>query len=81
MYFKFEPLFCNFEVMQRIQTCKLVNGKARWPFFVCFFVVFFQEKNSLLRFVILKLIIFSKKRQFCFGGVLTLICIFYKSIY
>lgn len=27
MYFKFDPLFC-FEVMQRIQTCKLVNGKA-----------------------------------------------------
>lgn len=37
MYFKFEPLFCNFEVMQRIQTCKLVNGKARWPFFFLFF--------------------------------------------
>lgn len=44
-------------------------------FFVC---LFFKEKNSLLCFVNLKLIIFSQKRQFCFEGVLTLTCIFIK---
>lgn len=33
MYFKFERLFCNFDVMQTIQTCKLVDGKSTMAFF------------------------------------------------